>query len=85
MQDTSKTSIENNFKLITFASNKDGTKIYCRLALNKKTLIKGYYDFNKEKFFITDYVKKNFINGIGKNTAKNKLKELLEIDYDWNL
>ena len=85
MQDTSKTSIENNFKLITFASNKDGTKIYCRLALNKKTLIKGYYDFNKEKFFITDYVKKNFINGIGKNTAKNKLKALLEIDYDWNL
>jgi hypothetical protein len=75
----------NKFKLITFASNEDGTKIYCRLALNKKTLIKGYYDFNKEQFIITDYVKQNFIQGIGKNTAKKKLKELLEQDYDWNL
>ena len=27
----------------------------------------------------------NFIQGIGKNTAKKKLKELLEQDYDWNL
>ena len=85
MKDTTKTSENNKFKLITFASNKDGTKIYCRLALNKKTLIKGYYDFNKEKFFITDYVKNNFIQGIGKNTAKKKLKELLELDYDWEL
>lgn len=88
MQDTTKTTQETNdnkFKLIPFASNKDGTKIYCRLALNKKTLIKGHYDFNKEQFFITEYVKKNFIQGIGKNTAKNKLKELLEQDYDWNL
>ena len=76
---------DNKFKLITFASNKDGTKIYCRLALNKKTLIKGYYDFNKEKFFITDYIKNNFIQGIGKNTAKKMLKQLLEQDYDWNL
>jgi hypothetical protein len=75
----------NKFKLITFASNKDGTKIYCRLAHNKKTLIKGYYDFNKEQFIITDYVKQNFIQGIGKNTAKKKLQELLEQDYDWNL
>ena len=76
---------DNKFKLITFASNKNKTKIYCRLALNKKTLIKGYYDFNKEKFFITDYIKNNFIQGIGKNTAKKKLQELLEQDYDWNL
>lgn len=75
---------ELKFKLFTFASNNDGTKIFCRLALNKKTLIKGYYDFNKEKFFITDYMKNNFINGVGKNTAKKKLKEILNQDYDWD-
>ena len=73
------------YKLITFASNKDGSKIFCRLAMNKKTLIKGFYDFNKDNFFITEYVKKNFINGIGKNTAKKILKEILEVDYDWTL
>jgi len=76
---------DNKFKLFAFAANKDGTKIYCRLALNKKTIIKGYYDFNKEQFFITAYVKQNFIKGVGKNTANKKLKELLELDYDWNL
>lgn len=75
----------NKFKVITFASNPSGTKIYCRLTLNKKTLIKGYYDFDKERFFITEYVKSNFGNGIGKNTAKKKLKEILLIDYDWEL
>ena len=73
------------YKLITFASNKDGSKIFCRLAMNKKTLIKGFYDFNKENFFITEYVKKNFINGIGKNTAKKILKEILEEDFNWEM
>ena len=48
------------YKLITFASNKDGSKIFCRLAMNKKTLIKGFYDFNKDNFFITEYVKTRF-------------------------
>ena len=60
-------NIEENkskFKVFPFAANKNGTKIYCRLAYNKKTLIKGYYDFNKEKFFIIEYVKKNFGNDI---------------------
>lgn len=73
------------FKFFTFSANEDGTKIYCRLALNRKTLIKGYYDFNKDKFIITQYVKKNFCKGIGKNTARKKLKEILLTDYDWTL
>ena len=74
-----------DYKLIAFATNDDGSKIYCRLAYGKKTLIKGFYDFSKEKFFITNYVKSNFQQGIGKNTAKNKLVELLRIEYDWEL
>lgn len=78
-------SEELKFKLITFASNEDGTRIFCRFALNKKTLIKGYYDFNKEKFIITDYIKQNFINGIGKNAARKKLIEILNQDYDWDV
>lgn len=76
---------KHKFKVIAFAANKDGSKIFCRLSMDKKTLIKGFYDFDKDSFFITNYVKKNFSNGIGKNTAKKILKELLEIDYDWTL
>ena len=76
---------ENKFKLIAFASNKNGTKIFCRLALNKKTIIKGFYDFNKEKFIITDYLKKNFTQGINRKIAEANLKEILDIDYGWNV
>ena len=76
---------ENNFKLFAFASNEDGSKIFCRLAYKKKTMLKGFYDFDKEKFFITSYVKGNFVRGIGKNTIKNALIEILHLDYDWEL
>jgi hypothetical protein len=48
-------------------------------------MAKGYYDFDKEKFFVTNYVKKNFERGIGKNTINKNLKEILNIDYDWEM
>ena len=51
----------------------------------KKTMVKGFYDFDKEKFFVTKYVKSNFVQGIGKNIVKKNLIELLNIDYDWNM
>ena len=74
-----------DFKLFAFASNKDGSKIFCRLAYKKKTMAKGFYDFDKEKFFVTSYVKSNFVRGIGKNTIKKELIELLRLDYDWEM
>ena len=77
--------MESEFKLFAFASNHDGSKIYCRLAYNKKTMAKGFYDFNKEKFFITNYVKSNFVRGIGRDTIKKKLIEILKLDYDWEI
>lgn len=75
----------DDFKLFAFASNEDGSKVFCRLAYKKKTMAKGFYDFDKEKFFVTNYVKSNFVRGIGKNTVKKKLIELLRLDYDWEM
>ena len=75
----------SDYNLFTFASNKDGSKIFCRLAYKKKTVLKGFYDFNKSKFVITDYVKSNFEKGVGRNTVKKKLEEILLEDYDWEL
>ena len=75
----------SDYNLFTFASNKDGSKIFCRLAYKKKTVVKGFYDFDMGKFFITDYVKSNFEKGVGKNTVKKKLEEILLLDYDWEL
>lgn len=77
--------VPNNFKLFAFASNSNGNKIFCRLAYNKKTISKGYYDFDKEKYFITDYNKKNFPQNMGKNKIKEILNELLKTEYDWEL
>jgi hypothetical protein len=77
--------MNNNFKLVTFASNDDGNKIFCRLTYKKKTVAKGYYDFEKEKFFITKLIKTNFIDNLQENIVKDKLIEILKIDYDWNL
>ena len=35
----------SDYKLFTFASNKSGTKIFCRFTYKKKTITKGFYDF----------------------------------------
>lgn len=75
----------SDYNLFTFASNKDGSKIFCRLAYKKKTVVKGFYDFDKGKFVITDYVKSNFEKGVGRNTVNKKLEEILLEDYDWEL
>lgn len=72
------------FKFIPFAANKNGTKIFCRLICDKKNVLKGFYDYNKEQFIITKYIEENFTKDITRNKVKKALKENL-IDYDWNL
>ena len=75
----------SDYNFFTFAANKGGSKIFCRLTYKKKTVLKGYYDFDKSKFIITDYVKTNFEKGVGKNIIKKKLEEILSEDYDWEI
>lgn len=75
----------SDYKLFTFAANKSGTKIFCRFTFKKKTIAKGFYDFDKSKFFITSYQPQNFPQGVGKNTVKKYLKFILDVDYDWEL
>lgn len=75
----------SDYKLFAFAANKDGSKIFCRLAYKKKTVAKGFYDFNKEKLYITSYNKQNFPQGVGKNTIQKHFKYIALIDYDWEL
>ncbi len=79
------TVLVKDFKLFPFATNKSGSKVFCRLAYKKKTVLKGFYDFDKDKFFITDYIKQHFPQGTGKPTIKQILRFYLSIDYDWEL
>jgi hypothetical protein len=55
------------------------------MAYKKKTVAKGFYDFDKDKFFVTNYLKQNFPQGIGRNSIKKYLKVILNLDYDWEL
>ena len=55
------------------------------MAYKKKTVAKGFYDFDKDKFFITRYLKQNFPQGVGKNTIQKNFKQILLTDYDWEL
>jgi len=75
----------NDYKVFTFATNHSGSKIFCRMAYKKKTVAKGFYDFDKDKFFVTNYLKQNFPQGIGRNSIKKYLKVILNLDYDWEL
>lgn len=74
----------SNFKFRLLGANKNGTKIFARLTYNKHTLIKGYYDFDKEKFIIVKYINDNFSKEITRKKAKKELKKQL-LDYDWEL
>ena len=75
----------SNYKVFTFATNPSGSKIFCRMAYHKKTVAKGFYDFDREKFFITSYLKQNFPQGVGRNSIKKYFKVILLLDYDWEL
>jgi hypothetical protein len=73
------------FKFNTIGANENGTRIYCKLSCDKHNVLKGFYDFDLEKFVITKYLYANFPQGITKNKVRKELKEILIIDYDWNL
>ena len=72
-----------NLKLV--GTNKDGSRIFAVLTYGKKRLLKGFYDFDTENFTILNYYKKNFTEGIGKGTVNKVLKNILEVDRNWNV
>ena len=73
------------FKFSTIGSNHDGDRIFCKLSCGKHNVLRGFYDFNLEKFIITKYLYDNFPQGLSKNKVRKALKEILTIDYDWEL
>lgn len=73
------------FKFSTIGSNHDGDRIFCKLSCDKHNILRGFYDFNLEKFIITKYMYDNFPQGLSKNKVRKILREILTIDYDWEL
>lgn len=69
------------FKFATIGVNGNGSRIFCKLSYNRKSILRGYYDFNLERFVILRYQPNNF-NGLSKTQVKKALKQEL-LNYDW--
>lgn len=73
------------FKFSTIGSNHDGDRIFCKLSCDKHNVLRGFYDFGLEKFIITKYLYDNFPQELSKNKVRKTLKEILTVDYNWEL
>ena len=77
---------DKRYDLITFASNRNGSKIFCRFTCNKKNLIKGFYDFDKELFYVTKILYSNLKKEqIEESIVLKELSDALLTEYDWML
>jgi hypothetical protein len=74
-----------NFNFSTIGSNESGTRIFCKLSYDKHNVLRGFYDFDLDKFIIIKYLYDNFPQGLTKNKVRKALKEILTTDYDWEL
>ncbi len=73
------------FKFSTIGSNESGSRIFCKLSCDKRNILRGFYDFDLENFIITKYLYYNFPQGLTKNKVRKALREILTIDYNWEL
>ena len=72
-------------KFATIGANEEGTRIFCKMSIDGHNVVKGFYDFDLEKFIIIKYLYDNFPKGVTKNMVKKELKNELSTNYDWEL
>ena len=73
----------NNIHMVS--GSEDGEKIYCTYKLNGFTVVRGVYDFNKERFIILNFFKSKVPEGSTPLKVLLALKDKLKLDYDWEL
>ena len=72
-------------KICTIAASEDGDRIYCLYKEESETLAKGFYDFIKEKFIVTEFYTKKLKEGQSPREVIMNMKHTLDVDYDWEL
>ena len=72
-------------KISMVGASEDGDKIYCLYREGTDVLLRGFYDFEKESFFICEFYTKKLKPEQTPKSVIMSLKEILDIDYDWEL
>lgn len=67
-------------------NNKSGTLLFCIFKADKKTLARGVFNFDTERFSVISWNKTNLKKkGLHKKKAREILKNELLYQYDWIL
>ena len=72
-------------KICTVATSEDGDRIYCLYKEGGETMAKGFYDFNKHTFIITEFYARKLTPDQTVEGVINEMKFVLDVDFDWEL
>ena len=72
-------------KIGMVAASEDGDRIYCIYKQQGDTLLKGFYDFDRHTFIITEFYTKKLQPEQTPRDVILAFKELLNVDFDWEL
>ena len=72
-------------KICMIGATDDGDRIFCLYKQGTETLARGYYDFNKSSFIITEFYTKKLTPGQTPKDVIKEMKTTLDLNYDWEL
>ena len=72
-------------KICTVATSEDGDRIYCLYKQGGYTMAKGFYDFNKHTFIITEFYTRKLPPDQTVEEIIKAMKYTLDVDFDWEL
>ena len=74
------------YKINVVGDNKSGTLLFCTFKADGKTLARGVFSFDTERFSVISWSKRNLKKkGISKSKAIEILRKELLYRYDWIL
>ena len=74
------------YRINVVGDNKSGTLLFCTFKADGKTLARGVFNFDTERFSVISWSKRNLKKkGISKSKAIEILRKELLYQYDWIL
>lgn len=72
-------------KICTVSVSDDGDRIFCLWKEGSTTIAKGFYDFNRHQFSVSEFYTKKLLPGETPRDAITRLQQTLDIEMDWEL